>query len=116
MTDLLVDTDVFVDILRAARMLDRGRDVLSYSIITRCELFAGRRTNEEAVRSMLAAFRELPVTPGVAEAAGRIRRETGIPVPDAIIGATAIEHRLTLLTRNKKDFDKVRGLKVRSPA
>ena len=116
MADLLVDTDVFVDHLRGARPLRPGRHILSYSVITRCELFAGRGTDEKAVDLLLAPFHELPVDRAVAERAGRIRRQTGIRTPDALIAATALEHRLTLLTRNLRGFEAVRGLRVTSPA
>jgi len=34
---------------------------------------------------------------------------------DAIVAATALEHRQTLVTRNSKDFDRVEGLKVVDP-
>jgi toxin FitB len=63
---------------------------------------------------MLAAFRELPVDRTVAERAGRIRRESGIRLPDALIAATALEHRLGLATRHRADFDRVRGLRIRN--
>jgi predicted nucleic acid-binding protein len=34
---------------------------------------------------------------------------------DAIIAATAINHKLTLVTRNIKDFEKVKHLKLLNP-
>jgi hypothetical protein len=49
----------------------------------------------------------------VAERAGRIRRESGIRLPDALIAATAIEHELGLATRNRPDFERVRSLRLR---
>lgn len=112
MSDLLVDTDVLVDHLRGARRLDAAGRGLSYSTITRCELFAGRTTDEDRVRTLLAPFRELPVDRAVAERAGRIRRETGLRTPDALIAATAVEHGLALLTRNRAGFERVAGLRV----
>jgi predicted nucleic acid-binding protein len=63
--------------LRGFRELKAGRNRISYSVVTRCELFAGRESDEEAVGLLLAAFRELPVDRPIAERAGRIRRETG---------------------------------------
>jgi predicted nucleic acid-binding protein len=62
---------------------------------------------------LLEPFRELPVDRAVAERAGRIRRETGVKTPDALIAATAIEHRLGLVTRNAKDLEQVHGLRIR---
>jgi predicted nucleic acid-binding protein len=114
MTELLVDTDVLIDHLRGARPFDRARDTVSYSLITRCELFAGATADERRIREFLQPFEELTIDRVIAERAGRIRR-TGLRIADALIAATALEHRLTLLTRNRRDFDHVRGLKVRSP-
>ena len=82
-------------------------------MITRAELFAGDSATE-LVGSLLGPFREVPVDRTVAERAGRIRRESGLRLPDALIAATAIEHRLALATRNHKYFDAVRGLRLRN--
>lgn len=115
MADLLIDTDVFVDHLRGARRLMLGGDDISYSVITRCELFAGRGSDEEGISRLLWPFTEILVNRQIAEEAGKIRRKTGIRTPDALIAATTLEHRLTLLTRNARDFERVRGLSVRKP-
>jgi toxin FitB len=111
--DLLVDTDIFVDHLRGAHELRRGRHRLSYSVITRAELFAGT-TASDMVQRLLGPFRELPVDREVAERAGRIRRESRLRLPDALVAATAIVHGLALVTRNRRDFDRVRGLPLRA--
>jgi hypothetical protein len=111
--EVLVDTDVFVDHLRGARRLDIDGDHVSYSSITRCELFAGHATDESRVRRLLGPFREIPVDRQVAERAGRIRRNHGLRTPDAIIAATTIEHGLVLVTRNRRDFEPVDGLRRR---
>ncbi|MYD85713.1 MAG: type II toxin-antitoxin system VapC family toxin, partial [Acidobacteria bacterium] len=67
------------------------------------------------VQRLLDPFRELAVGRSVAERAGRIRRETGIATPDALIAATAIEYDLTLVTRNRRHFEPVKQLRVRDP-
>jgi predicted nucleic acid-binding protein len=110
--DVLVDTDVFVDHLRGAVELRAGRHRLHYSVITRAELFAGTSATD-VIATLLGSLREVPVDRAVAERAGRIRRDTGIRLPDALIAATAIEHRCQLATRNRRDFEKVRGLRLR---
>ena len=116
MPDLLVDTDVFVDHLRGARRMQAGRDRILYSVVARCELFAGREMEEETVRRLLEPFEELPVDRAVAERAGRLRRAGGLRTPDALIAATALENQLMLVTRNTRDFQAVHGLKIRSPS
>lgn len=113
MADILVDTDVFIDHLRGAAELKAGRHRLHYSVITRSELVAGT-TATALVATLLGPFHELPVDRAVAERAGRIRRESGVRLPDALIAATALEHRLQLATRNQRDFAKVRGLRIRT--
>jgi predicted nucleic acid-binding protein len=111
--DLLLDTDVFVDHLRGARMVTVGRHRIHYSVITRAELVAGNAATD-LVATLLAPFREMPIDRPIAERAGRIRREHGIRLPDALIAATAVEHRLGVVTRNRTDFEVVRGLRLRN--
>ncbi|MEO7197214.1 MAG: hypothetical protein ABIZ50_01945 [Solirubrobacterales bacterium] len=41
-----------------------------------------------------------------------IRRETGIALPDALIAATAIAGDLELRSRNRRDFNRVDGLRL----
>lgn len=115
MAELLVDTDVFIDHLRGAAKLAPGRDVVSYSVVTRCELFAGAGGEERVLRDLLAPFREHDVDRKIAELAGRIRREIGVRTPDALIAATALQHKLILVTRNASDFERVPKLRLRAP-
>jgi predicted nucleic acid-binding protein len=84
-------------------------------VVTRCELFAGAGADDKSLRTLLEPLQELPVDREVAELAGRVRRETKVATPDALIAATAIVHRRTLVTRNRRDFDRVRRLRVRAP-
>lgn len=115
MADLLVDTDVLIDHLRLGRGVGSAEDRLSYSTITRAELFAGRNTDEDVVRLLLESLRELSVDRRVAELGGRLRRESGIRLPDALIAATALAYGLTLLTRNRRDFERVPSLTLQVP-
>lgn len=110
--DILLDTDVFIDHLRGAKQLVTKKHRVHYSVVTRAELIAGN-TATDLVNTVLGPFREIPVERSVAERAGRIRREAGVRLPDALIAATAIEHKLGLVTRNRSDFEKIRGLRVR---
>lgn len=114
MADVLVDTDIFIDHLRGSVEFKPGRNRLHYSVVTRAELFAGNSATD-LVSQLLGPFRELTVDRSVAERAGRVVREFQLRMPDALIAATALENRLTLMTRNRKDFDKVRGLRIRTP-
>jgi predicted nucleic acid-binding protein len=115
LADLLVDTDVFIDHLRGHRPLAPGKHRIFYSTITRAELFAGRGADEEPIRLLLSPFAEVAVDRAIAERGGRLRRGTSMALPDALIAATALERGLALMTRNTREFERVDGLKVRSP-
>ena len=59
--------------------------------------------------------RVLVVTPNVAERAGRIAAIRTRALADCLIAATALEHHLTLVTRNVVDFEVVEGLEIVNP-
>jgi toxin FitB len=111
----LLDTDVLIDHLRGHRRLDLFDPAWKISVVTRCELFAGRNTNEPTLQRTLDLIDELPVDRVIAESAGRIRRTTQLDTPDALIAATALEHGLPVMTRNRRHFERVANLVVRSP-
>ena len=113
MADVLVDTDIFIDHLRGAAALAPGKHRLHYSVITRAELFAGSSATDLVAR-LLSPFREIPVDRAIAERAGRVKNEVGIPMPDALIAATALERGLSVASRNTRHFESVRGLRLRS--
>lgn len=111
---LLVDTDILFDHLRGAHRFDPGAAEISVSVVTRAELYAGRAAEESVVDQLLATLQEIDIDRPIAERAGRLRRTTNLPVPDALIAATALEHGLTLLTRNARPFARVSGLETRA--
>ena len=52
------------------------------------------------------ADRVLPVTTAVADCWGRLSPNQPLPVTDGLIAATALEHKLTVVTRNTDDFER----------
>lgn len=113
MADLLVDTDVFIDHLRGAKELRPKQHRLHYSVVTRAELFAGNSATGLCSR-LLAPFREIDIDRAIAERAGRIVRESGTRLPDALVAATALERGLGVVTRNRKHFEPIRGIRLRT--
>lgn len=102
-----------MDHLRGAKQFEAKSHRVHYSAVTQAELFSGN-TAADLVNVLLALFREIDVSRTVAERAGRLRREVGVRLPDALIAAIAIEYKLGLFTRNVADFDKFRGLRIRA--
>ena len=121
----LVDTNVFVDHLRghpaAVVFFEglRGANDVAFSSICETEMLAGRANAVPSVRSALLRFlqrwKKLDVSNPIALRAGDLVRTHGLSVPDAIIAATAIHHKAELVTRNTKDFRRVKGLRTRVP-
>jgi toxin FitB len=67
--------------------------------------------------SIAAAFdnRVLPVDEQVARRAAALHVPDPAPFRDALIGATALVHRMGLVTRNVTDFERFDGLEVLNP-
>ena len=61
------------------------------------------------------AERILPVSSTLAERAGQLAALRTRSLADCLIAATALEHQLTLATRNVADFEDIVGLKFVNP-
>jgi predicted nucleic acid-binding protein len=119
---VLFDSSVLIAHLRGE---PQARDLLrreatagtaQTSVICRTELEGGMRSNERGeVARLFEALELLSVTDAVARRAGRhLRRHRashpGIDLADYLIGATAEEHGLTLVTLNIRHFPALEGL------
>lgn len=67
--------------------------------------------------SVAAAFvdRVLPVDEAVARRAAALHVPDPAPFRDALIGATAIVERMTVVTRNVRDFERFEGIDLLNP-
>lgn len=118
---VLIDSDVLIWLARghpgAARRLSTVRP-WQISIVTYMELAQGCRSKIELQRlkeGLAARATELhPLTPSIsgraAELIDSLALSHGMRLADALIAATAIEHRLTLLSANTRHFAPVSGL------
>jgi len=112
MPRVLLDTDALIDHLRGTRTLSPRLVGSSYSTISRAELYSGKDADETIIDRLLDQFEEIAVDRRIAEEAGRIRRETNIRLPDALIAATAQLSKVPVHTRNVNDFKQVRRLRI----
>jgi toxin FitB len=108
----MVDSDIVIDHIRGVRQLPPLP--LAYSIITRCELFAGR-DDPRMLRRLLAPLQEIALDAEIAERGGILKRDSQVPTPDALIAATALKHGLPLMTRNQRHFKRVPDLTLLAP-
>lgn len=125
MAGYLLDTDVISETRRTrgdARVLaflnDTDSAALFLSVLSLGELrrgVAGRRRIDSVAADRLGmwvdgiettfADRVLPVEIAVARLWGELSAGRSLPVIDTLIAATAIIHRLTLVTRNTRDVE-----------
>jgi tRNA(fMet)-specific endonuclease VapC len=110
---VLLDSDVLIDHMRGHTRLEIGAH-MSVSVVTRAELYAGHQRDEAAAEALLERMGEFDLNPTIARRAGRIKRDTGLQIADALIAATALEHELPLMTRNRRHFERVAGLTLHS--
>jgi predicted nucleic acid-binding protein len=69
----------------------------------------------ELLRRFFAVTTMLPLDQDVLGQAVRLRRQHKLSLGDALISATALVHRLTLVTHNVADFDWIDGLELLDP-
>ena len=124
----LLDTSISVFFLRGKLNLDeyikeKGRENCFISEITVAELRYGAENSDnpskshKAVDSFLNGLSIIPIFGSIRRyTKEKVRlRKTGKPIHDEfdlMIGATAIENKLTLVTDNLKDFERLEGIKI----
>ena len=126
---VLIDTDVLIDWERkeTASTLDAlvGAEDRAISVITVSELLHGvhrasgaRRNRRRAfVEHVLAGLEPVPITEPIARVHAEIwasmARDGNVPgAHDRWIAATALAHGFGIVTRNGRDFARIRGLRV----
>ncbi|HEY3756226.1 MAG TPA: type II toxin-antitoxin system VapC family toxin [Opitutaceae bacterium] len=130
----VLDTCIISEIRKASRsqkvsawVASVPADDLFLSVLTLGEIRRGielhRFNNPVAANSLerwLAglethyAGRILPITGAIADRWGRLSPAQPIPVTDGLIAATALEHKLTVATRNTGDFQRS-GVSTHNP-
>ncbi|HEX7740456.1 MAG TPA: PIN domain-containing protein [Marmoricola sp.] len=123
----LLDTDIAIEVLRKRdrRLVDRMRSASTVALSTislyELRLGAERSTdparNNAAVDELAGVVEVVDFTPGAASASAAIRAElarVGKPIGpyDLMIAGHARALSLTLVTRNLREFRRVRGLSV----
>ena len=114
---VLLDTTVLIDALRArqnrrallADLVTSGH-ILATAAINIGEVYAGMRPGEEpGTEAFLSSLQCYPMSGAVARRAGSLkaayaRQGQTLSLADMMVAATALEHGLTLMTDNRRDF------------
>lgn len=123
----LIDTCAVVKYLTEAlsdsalTFMDKAlRSEYKISFVTQIELLVYKSTvyNDILIREQFVDASDIiHVDEGIIDQAIYIRRETNIQLPDALIAATAMHYKQTLISTNDRDFNKVipLGLKYLNP-
>jgi tRNA(fMet)-specific endonuclease VapC len=122
---ILADTDVLIDYLLgiqplAQRVLDyRENDDLQTTAVTCFELLSGAKAGKrgDAVRRLVETIPVIPLDRESATQAALLRQRLAaegrsIGMADSLIAGIAIKNGLELLTRNRKHFERVEGLRL----
>jgi predicted nucleic acid-binding protein len=120
---MLIDSDVLVWLTRGHVGAARRLNTLSpwrISVVTYMELAQGCRDKAELARLKKGLAERhaqvLQITPAISQRAAELvdalALSRGMRLADALIGATAIELGLTLITANVKHFGAVAGLPI----
>lgn len=119
---VLVDTNIFVEIFRNndAELQDiiDGFTETCINTIIFFELVRGEpgKRRYAAMERYLRKYRLLHPSPAICETSvilmRKFRFSNGLDFPDSLIAATCLEHDLYLFTKNKRDFDFIRKLKI----
>lgn len=122
----LTDTNIIIYYLGGIQLSEKALDFIdnifseekNISVITRMELLAFRFQNsadEKKVKAFVKSTSVFQLSSDVEKAAIKLRKNYKMKLPDAVIAATAITNGFTLLTRNSKDFKKIKGLMLINP-
>lgn len=124
----LIDTDWAIDYMNGIQTVVRRLDELSVegagiSIISLAELYDGLvgatdpERDEQRLNDFLDSIEVVPLEDAVCRIFAQERyrlRTSGLRIDnlDLFIAATAVYHGLTLLTNNRRHFERVRGLNI----
>ena len=114
----LLDTNSIIYFLQGYKELDpifkkirEGKSTPLISVITKIELlsFPGITIKEEKqIRRLLDNFQ-------IVESTIEIRKQFHLKIPDAIITVSCLLNKGILVTRDQKEFGKVKNLKILNP-
>lgn len=120
----LIDSNAIIDYLgnkipgRSKNFMDKIIDSTpNISILSQIEVLSFNTSDENQIilKNFIFDSNIYELTNEVANICIEIRKVHKTKLPDAIIASTAIANNMVLITRNKKDFEKINKLKIINP-
>ncbi len=122
----VIDTDIFIDFLHDKTKGEKlFEDIVNekviglVSVVTEVELLSGSECNDAerryAVDNILSTCHKIEVSVPIAQKAGELRRTCHTPIIDSIIAATAIIANAVVVSRNTKDFSRIKAIELQKP-
>ncbi|MBS1533194.1 MAG: type II toxin-antitoxin system VapC family toxin [Bacteroidetes bacterium] len=120
---VLCDTNVFIHAFNGnAAVIDKmqqiGLEQIAVSVITVMELYQGM-SNKTELAQMKRKIRyydfidiDIATSQLATSLVEKYKLSHNLQIPDAIIGATAVIHRIPFYTYNRKDFDFIPGMQL----
>lgn len=129
MSNYLFDSDILIDHLRGARRIEElmvnlarksvKKSFFYISTVTIGEIFSGQSmlnaAHRKQARRLISSFLKIDLNEPISQKAGELRRIYNIPLIDGFIAASALLDNFILVSRNKRDFYKIRRLKLFVP-
>lgn len=119
-----LDTNIIIYYLKGEPKIVRflNKEILNgsrffISSITEIELLSYPKISSEElfkIEEVLKTLSIIPVDSQVARFSGFLKRKYNISLPDSVIATTAYLTNSKLLTRNVKDFKKLKGFSIQS--
>lgn len=119
---ILADTNCLIDYLDnklpASSVSLLETEGIEISVVNRIELLAWPSATTQQTQTLIDFIKSCIVhslNEEIILKTIHIRKRFHLKLPDAIIAATALQHNLTLISRNISDFEKVESLIVINP-
>jgi len=120
----LIDTNIAIYLLDNTLRPEDHPDLkvaasvpFNFSVITKIELLGWKASamQEKQLENFVNQSNVIGLSDAIVDTTIQIRREHRIQLPDAIIATTAITFDWILLTRNEKDFERIRDVRLINP-
>ena len=124
---VLVDTDIFIDLLRGEQnaneffhRIESNEYDAAVSVLTEAELYSGKTSSSTVeqlkISTLLSLFKVIVIDRDIAREAGRIRRDFDVPFSDSLIAASALSNNAkNILSRNEKHYSKIKDINFKKP-